>query len=571
MGFISFLRGEILAFGDDRSRTLESIEPLIVPSIADGTRRSTGSQEEGGGWVLSRCVGHRVGNRRDIGRSVAARDSLRGSGCANNCAPLNIEGAMEEERMSEIIRDQSDSPARDHVTLSGNLGTTAIVLMVVAAAAPLTTLGGNTPLMIALGKGVGAPVGFLIAGVVFALFAAGFVAMTPHVLKAGAFYAYIERGLGRSAGMGAAFGALAAYVATLMAVYGYIGAIVANLIHDFTGVRLEWWIMTVSMIAIIGFLGYRHIELSARVLGVFLLAEIAIVVVLDLVIVARGGSDGLTGDSFTSAGIGGGLGVAILFSLLGFVGVEATAVFRDEAKDPERTIRRATYWAVGIIATFYAFSSWAVIEGNGGSGAVAVATADPDNFIVNTAQEYLGMVGRDLTQVLLAVSLFACALSFHNIATRYQYVLAQNGVLPTALGRPHARFGAPSTSSVVVTALSIAIMAVFALLRLDPLLQIFGPMGGLGIAGLSALWLLTSISVAVFFARRGGATKTVVVAVLACLALTASLVLVLKNLPLIVGGTTTLAVLMGLVPLLFFTIGLMVSRRSLGVRIQTPR
>jgi amino acid transporter len=466
--------------------------------------------------------------------------------------------------MSEILRTHAADPPDGSASprLRGNLGTAAIVLMVVAAAAPLTTLGANVPLMLTLGQGVGAPVGFLIAGGVFVLFAAGFVAMTQHVDKAGAFYAYIERGLGRRCGVAAALVAYAAYMSTLLAVYGYLGAVLAGTVADYGGPQVPWWVMSAVVILFTGVLGYRHIELSAKVLGVFLVSEIAIVVVLDIVIFVRGGSDGITFDSFTPAGIGGGLGVAILFALFGFVGVEATAVFRDEAKDPQRTIRRATYWAVGIIAVFYALSSWALIEGNGGAKAVEVATADPDNFTINTAGAFLGMIGRDITQVLLAVSLFAAALSFHNISARYKFVMANHGLLPASWGQPHPRHSAPSAASLVVSIVSAVIMAIFAALDLDPLLEIFGPMGGVGITGLACLWLLTAIAVAVFFARRGGATLTVVVAALAVIALSGSLLLIISNLPVIVGGTTTLAVMMGLIPVAFFAVGFIASYRA---------
>ncbi|MCV7229065.1 APC family permease [Mycolicibacterium komossense] len=461
--------------------------------------------------------------------------------------------------MSDLIRDQFDPP--ENARLHGNLGVAAIVLMVVAAAAPLTTLAGNVPLMIALGQGVGAPVGFLVAGGVFGLFAAGFVAMTHYVNKAGAFYAYIERGLGRRAGVASALVAYAAYMSTMLAVYGFIGAVLSTLVSDFGGPSLPWWVMSFVVMGACGFLGYRHIELSAKVLGVFLVSEIAVVVILDAVIFVRGGTHGITFDSFTPAGIGEGFGVAVLFSLFGFVGVEATAIFRDEAKDPQRTIRRATYWAVGIIAVFYAISSWALIEGNGGSDAVAIATEDPDNFTVNTAGVFLGMVGKDITQVLLVVSLFAAALSFHNISARYKFVLAEQGIYPASWGTAHERHRAPSRASLVVSALSVVIIGLFAILHLDPLLEIFGPMGGVGITGLAALWLLTALAVTVFFARKKGMTTTTVVGGLAVIALSASMILIIVNLPVIVGGTVLLAVLMGLVPLVFFVVGFVMSTR----------
>lgn len=446
--------------------------------------------------------------------------------------------------------------------LRGHLGVPAIVLMVVAASAPLSTIGGNVPIAMALGNTTGIPVAFIVAGVIFGLFAASFVAMSKYVTDAGAFYAYIRESLGRAAGTGAAVLALPAYMATLIAVAAYDGVILNELITRFGGPDLPWWLLTGLVLAAVAWLGYRDIDLSAKVLGVFLVSEVAILMVVDLVIVVRGGEHGLTGDSFTPQGVAGGFGIALLYALWGFVGVEATAVFRDEAKDPDRTVPRATYWAVGIVAVFYAFTSWALVEGNGGHDAIQLATDDPDNFMVNTAGKYLGMVGRDLNTVLWAVSVFACALAFHNIASRYAFVLGQSGVFSTKIGKVHERHGSPSNASLVITVASFVVMGICAALQLDPVLQIFGPGGGLGILALALLWLLTTISVVIFFVRRGNSTGKVVLASFATLALAGALVLVVSNLTLVVGGTTTLAVIFGLLPLVFFGVGMLLSRRS---------
>jgi hypothetical protein len=54
-----------------------------------------------------------------------------------------------------------ENPTTDETQrLSGHLGTVGVVFMVVAAAAPLTVIGGNMPLSMGLGNGAGAPVGF---------------------------------------------------------------------------------------------------------------------------------------------------------------------------------------------------------------------------------------------------------------------------------------------------------------------------------------------------------------------------------------------------------------------------
>ncbi|MFD0448283.1 hypothetical protein ACFQ10_47575 [Streptomyces indonesiensis] len=51
----------------------------------------------------------------------------------------------------------ASTPQQTTTNLSGRLGTGAIVFMVIAAAAPLTVVGGNVPLAIAGGPGAGAP------------------------------------------------------------------------------------------------------------------------------------------------------------------------------------------------------------------------------------------------------------------------------------------------------------------------------------------------------------------------------------------------------------------------------
>ena len=72
--------------------------------------------------------------------------------------------------------------------------------------------------------------------------------------------------------------------------------------------------------------------------------------------------------STRSAIFSGSLGIGLLFAIISYVGFEATAIFRDEARTPERTIPRATYVALILIGVFYAVTSWALISGWGDDG-----------------------------------------------------------------------------------------------------------------------------------------------------------------------------------------------------------
>jgi amino acid transporter len=321
--------------------------------------------------------------------------------------------------------------------------------------------------------------------------------------------------------------------------------------------------------AIVALLGYRHIDLSAKVLGVALALEIGIVVILDLVIVANPGPAGLTLASFTpEVFTNGPLGIAVLFALTGFIGFEATAVFRDEARDPERTIPRATYAAVLIIGGFYALTCWAFVVAIGPDqvSETAQRTLDGEaNMLLDTTGDTLGTLGRDIVNVLLLTSLFACVLSFHNVIARYQFVLAGKGLLPQRLADVHPTHHSPAFSSVVQTVTAAVIVLVLAVFGVDPLVGVFGSMAGVATVGMVLLLLATSVAVLVFFARHREQAgrrvwQTRIAPALACLGLLASLWLVLSNFTLVTGGSVALSTVLAAVPFLGLLIGFLVGQ-----------
>ena len=316
----------------------------------------------------------------------------------------------------------------------------SIVFMVVAAAAPLGVIGGVVPLGIASGNGAGFPATFIVSTVILLFFAVGFTALTPYVEEAGAFFSYVRKALGFPAGIGIAFVALVSYVAIEAGVYGLLGPAGGA---DRRVVRRPG-------AAVVGVRGCgvrgddvprvpQHPAVQPGAGGA-----------ADRRDRDRGGARcsssssraATTGcrpaSSTRSAIFSGSLGIGLLFALISYVGFEATAIFRDEARTPERTIPRATYVALILIGVFYAVTSWALISGWGDEEAVSRATDSGATFLADTAQRYIGVVGTDIITVLYFTSLFACILSFHNVASRYVFALSQRDVLP-AVAEPPAR------------------------------------------------------------------------------------------------------------------------------------
>ncbi|WP_432548651.1 APC family permease [Kineococcus sp. SYSU DK004] len=449
--------------------------------------------------------------------------------------------------MANSTSSPATAPPAGQRRLSGRLGVGSIVFMVVAAAAPLTVVGGSVPLGIAIGNGAGYPAMYALGGVVLFFFAVGFTAMTRHVPDAGAFSTYVGAGLGRSHGLGASFLALLTYQTIQAAVYGYLGAALGGVVADLGGPDLPWWVWAGLSIAAVGVLGYRHIDLSSRVLGVLLVGEIGVVLVVDAaVVLAGGGPEGFSTAALTPSGIASGApGIGLMFALAGFIGFEATAVFRDEARDPDRTVPRATYAALLVIGLFYTLSAWAVVSAWGDGPAVAAALEDPEGMVVTTATRYAGAVVGDLVQVLLLTSLFACVLSFHNVVNRYVFSLANTGVLPHAWGASHPRHSSPHTASLLQTASSLAMVALFAAFALDPVMEVYTWMAGIATLGFVLLMLLTCVAVLVFFRRTrvdGRRWNTVVAPSLGVAGLALAAWLTASNFDLLVGGWTVAVV-----------------------------
>lgn len=422
----------------------------------------------------------------------------------------------------------SDSP------LHRNLGVGSIAFMALAGAAPLGAVIAAFPIIVGVSQSPSIPMFFVIATGILAIFTAGFVRMAKYVTNAGAFYSYIQAGLGRITGTGAATFAVGTYVMLAVALAGYIGVATSEAIAHFGGPVTPWFLWTVIWVLITGVLGYRDIELSAKVLGIVLVIEILVVVVIDVAILARGGQAGITAGALNPVLLTEGFpSLGVMFAFFSFVGFEATAVFRTEARDPERTIPRATYLAVVGVGLFYAFSAWAITVGVGPDAIVVAATDDPTGMVLGLAKVYVSPIMEDVVQVLLLTSIFACMLTFHNVLTRYAFTMGGRGILPASLGAVNVRHRAPSRASLVVSAVTgVLLIAVFAA-GLDPIAEIYTWLSGAATLGIIVLLALTSLAVLVFFRSRpearGGVWSSTIAPALALICLGAVTYLVIKN------------------------------------------
>ena len=366
----------------------------------------------------------------------------------------------------------------------GAVGLFGVLFMALANAAPITAMTGNVPIAVAYGNGIYAPGGFLAATVVLTLFTIGFVAMARYITTAGAFYGFITQGLGQLTGMAAGFLATMAYVVFEGSLIGIFSYFASTSMNTWWGWNVNWLLIGMIGIVIVGIFGYYDINIAAMILGFFLVCEVVLLSLLAFSVLFKGGGpNGLMWSSLnplkavTDLPVGGGYNIqsggavlpagigaiGLFFAFWSWVGYETTAVYGEESRNPRKIVPRATLIAVVGLGLFYTFVSWMVIAGNGAHHAIDQAANNSIGMFTDLAQKNLG--GHWVVNIylfLIVSGSFACALAFHNAASRYLYAIGREvpGFQKT-LGATHPKHQTPHIASIVQTVITVALTVGF--------------------------------------------------------------------------------------------------------------
>jgi amino acid transporter len=457
------------------------------------------------------------------------------------------------------------SPQPNTGQLRQSLSTSRIVFLVIAAAAPMAAVMGIVPTSLAVGNGAGVPLTFVIVTVILALFAVGYSAMSRHVLGAGAFYVYVTRGLGGVPGLGAAFLAVVSYGAFVPGALAYFSFFSHVAVADILGIDLPWPVYGAIGVAAIAFLGYRKIDLSSKVIAGLLIAEFGILLVLVGSIVVTKGADAFPAESLSfDALTSGAPGISIMLAFTCFIGFESAALYSEEARDPKRSIARATYIAVALIGVFYFITTWTTVGALGADSAAATAADQLGNLYFGLSSSYLSPLMTMVVEVFLATSLFATALAIHNAASRYVFALGRQHCLPARLGIVHPRHNSPYVASLAISTFTALAIMGSAVLGFDPMIGLGAACIGFGTVGIIALQALTSLSVIAYFRRavRGTAWATIVAPGLAFIGLSSAVVMSVSRFDLLTGSDNVFMNALPFSLLVIFVLGCALAYRN---------
>ncbi|MCY0906691.1 APC family permease [Arthrobacter sp. H14-L1] len=423
---------------------------------------------------------------------------------------------MNRPSLTEKAKNTTSQGASKHHSQPGklkanSLGLWDVVFMAVATSAPITVMSGNVPFSVGYGVGTGTPATYIWATAILSIFAIAYVTMARYVTSTAAFYGFISRGLGRVVGLGTGYMVTFGYIvfeASIIGIFAYFGELA---FREQLGVNISWVVFAVGGLLLISLLTYFEISLAAKILAVLLATEIAILAVMAFgVLFHGGGPDGLMPQTLNpvNAFKANGLlvasaGLAMFIAFWSWTGFESTVMYGEESKNPKKIIPIATIIAVTGVGVFYTFVSWMSVAGNGAQGAIALAqSANPLDMFFHPTDVFVGHGWVLIMQWLMMSGSFACAMAFHNAASRYMYALGREGALPGGLGKTHKKHGSPYIASYVQTGIAISWILGFWFLHKDPYLDVFVLLAVLGTFSLLIVQTITMAAVFNYFRKH---------------------------------------------------------------------
>jgi len=210
---------------------------------------------------------------------------------------------------------------------------------------------------------------------------------------------------------------------------------------------------------VVSWLGVR---ISARILLALTAIGVTMLLILDVIILAKGGAHGLAWSSLAPWNNHGTFGfgffaLGVGIAMTGFSGFETAVFLAEEAHTPRREVPKAVLGAIALAVLFYLVTTFSIVTGYGLQGAAKHWPSDSGGAVVGLSAQYASLWFGKVLLFLLAVSAFASALGTANFTTRTAFAWGHDGYLPAAFGRTHRRFKSPHVAIAVLAVITLVV------------------------------------------------------------------------------------------------------------------
>ncbi len=410
----------------------------------------------------------------------------------------------------------------------GSLGLVSSIVVGLASTAPAYSLAASLGFIVASGgvllAGVKAPAIVLIAFIPMYLIAVAYQELNRAEPDCGTTFTWAARAFGPKTGWLGGWGIIAADIIVMANLAQIAGSYSFTFLGDlgFTGIadlaNDQFWstVAGVLWIAIMTYICYRGIEISARLQYVLLSIEVLVLIIFStvaLIKVYTGTAESYSlipqidwflpwgdvspGVPFDFASV---VAPAMLIAIFIYWGWDTAVATNEESDDPGRTPGRAA-----IISTFLLLGTYAVVTtasiafagvgqdgvglGNADNSANVFAAIGPDLF----GDSWIGHLGLLLLSASILTSASASTQTTILPTARTALSMAVFKAIPARFARIHSKYLTPTWATIGMGVISAFFYVLFTLVSMKLLGALIGSVGLMiafyyGLTGLACVW-----------------------------------------------------------------------------------
>ncbi len=358
--------------------------------------------------------------------------------------------------------------------------------------------------VVAANAGAAAPWAYIVAGAGSLCLASVIIRFTRRMASAGGIYTYTARGLGAGGGFIAGWLYAPAFAVGTSFVMVISGFFLNEVLDAHAGIHLGsdgWLWCFLALLVVLTALALADIRISTRTQLVIGVASVVPILLLMVIVLAKGGDAGVTLAPFDPGRLPSshGLFLAVVLAFTGFIGFEAAAALGEEAAEPLRVIPRAILMAIAVGVVFYIFLAWVMAVGFGIDHIDQWATNPA--ALDTLATRYGGTWLAVLVDLGVSVGALVAALAGVNLTSRTLFAMAREGGAPRPFATTNARFGTPWAAIGAVLALTLTLVVVLAWIAWDDPFKYFGFMATTATFAILGTYILIALAGMVFFWR----------------------------------------------------------------------
>lgn len=305
----------------------------------------------------------------------------------------------------------------------------------------------------------------------------------------GSLYTFVGSGLGERAGNLTGWALMFAYIVcggvciTEFAIYAL--SLSKHCLH----LEVSSQIAMLFSAAVIGYVGYKNIKLSATLMLWLELISMGLILLVVALNIAHNGPTDMTQLSLQGVKPEN-IRMGLVMAIFGFAAFESAAALGSEAANPLQSIPRAISRSVMFSGLFFVICAYAMVAAFHQSSTPLDKCSTP--LLTLTGIVGLPALGQ-LIDAGIMMSFFAAGLANLNAGARAIYKMSLNGLLHDRFGDAHAANGTPHFAVIAASALSLGLAVVLATLNC-PLLDIVGWLGTLATFGFIYTYMATSLA-----------------------------------------------------------------------------